>query len=456
MASPRSTTLTLIAAYLGLFVGLIDSNAVNLALPAIRDGLGGGTSAAQWTADAYNVTFAAMLLTAGSAGDRFGRRRVLRIGLTVFVAASFVCAAAPTLPVLLVGRAAQGIGAALMLPQGLAIASAAFPDAAGRARATAAWAMAAASSAALGPVIGGILTDTTGWRFIFWLNVPVGAAAIAMSYRYLPESRDPQPGRIDIPGQLLAIASLGTLTVVLVEGHTMSAVVTTALAASVLGFGALFTWWQRRVPNPVLPGSLLGNRQLVLALGATFAMTFGTYGLLLVNSLAFQQQRGYSALATAVAFLPLPVTYLVLIPLVKALAEHTGPRIPMTAGLLAMGAGMALYGMVGPQAGLWVLEAAFVLTGAGLALNTGPAVGHAMTAVPVARAGLASGVVNLARLVGITVGIAVLGTLLAVYGVRTAVLTGAAVESIAAAAIFAGVHGRQRADRAATREVCHA
>src|SRR5215470_14427617 len=233
------TALTLVAAYLGLFVGLIDANAVNLALPAIRDDLGGGISGAQWTIDAYNITFAAVLLTSGSLGDRFGRRKLLRIGLLVFIVASLACAAAPSLPLLLTARAVQGVGAALMLPQGLAITAAAFPDPIERARATAAWAVAAAMSTAVGPILGGVMTDTIGWRYIFWLNVPVGVVALLMTYRYLPESRDPDAASIDVPGQTLAMVGLGTLTIVLVEGRTLSPAWTVALgAAAVAGIAA--------------------------------------------------------------------------------------------------------------------------------------------------------------------------------------------------------------------------
>ncbi len=203
-----SSIVTLIAAYLGLFVGLVDANAVNLALPAIRADLGGGISGAQWTIDAYNVAFAAVLLTAGSLGDRFGRRALLRFGLTTFVVASLACAAAPSLPPLLAARAVQGVGAGLMLPQGLAIAAHAFPESVDRARATAAWAVAAATSAAIGPVLGGVLTDTVGWRYIFWINIPVGLAALLMTHRYLSESRDPAARGIDLPGQAFAILGL--------------------------------------------------------------------------------------------------------------------------------------------------------------------------------------------------------------------------------------------------------
>lgn len=468
----HSPVLTLAAAYLGLFVGLIDSNAVNLALPALRSDLGGGVSGAQWVADAYNVTFAALLIGAGSLGDRFGRRKVLRVGLLAFVVMSVGCALAPSLGILIAARAGQGVAAALMLPQGLAIAAAAFPDAADRARATAAWAVTAASSAALGPVVGGFLSDTLGWRFIFWINAPVGLAALAMSYRYLPESRNPAPPKVDAIGQALAITFLGTLTLVLVEGRTWDPALTATLAAVVAGAGAGFARSQRRSPNPIMPAQFVRNRPLTVALGATFVMTLGTYGLTFVNSLAFQQQRGASALATALAFLPLPLTYLTLIPVATAVARRTGPRLPMTLGLALLGSGLLVYAAAGPDGDLRQIEAAFVLAGAGLAFNTGPAVDMAMSAVPVTHSGLASGVVNLARLTGLTVGIAALGTLLSVVsagadsgpafiaGVRAAVLTGGALELVGAVVVLGYTGGRRPTPlspgKSPRKEVSHA
>jgi DHA2 family methylenomycin A resistance protein-like MFS transporter len=467
-ASERSTVATLAAAYLGLFAGLIDSNAVNLALPAIRADLGGGVSGVQWTTDAYNVTFAAVLLTAGSLGDRFGRRRMLRLGLIAFIGTSVACALAPSLGILLAARAAQGVAAAVMLPQGLAIASAAFPGAAGRSRATAAWAATAASSAALGPVIGGVLTDTAGWRFIFWLNGPVCLLALAMSLRYLPESRNPRPAGTDLRGQALAVMALGSLTFVLVEGRALGPVWAALLAVLVVTSCAAFVWSQRRVTDAMVPPEFFGNRQLTVALVATFAMTFGTYGMLFVNSLAFQQQRGASALATAIQFLPMPLAYLALVPVVNAIARRAGPRLPMTVGLLAMGAGMFLYAGVGPDADLPMLQTAFVLAGAGLAFNTGPAVGLALSVVTSDRAGLASGVVNLARLVGITVGIAAMGTVLAIVsgdsdsgaafteGARAAVLTGGIVETVGAVLVLRYARAARRAAAVPTKEDCHA
>ncbi|MBN3453675.1 MFS transporter [Mycobacterium sp. DSM 3803] len=438
MALNRSSILTLIAAYLGLFVGLLDANAVNLALPAIGGDLGGGISGAQWTVDAYNVTFAAFLLTAGSLGDRFGRRRMLRIGLVTFVVASLGCAAAPTLPLLLAARALQGVGAATMLPQGLAITAAAFPDPADRARSAAAWAMAAAGSTAIGPLFGGVLADTAGWRWIFWLNAPVGALALALTYRYLPESRNPAAARLDIRGQVLAVVGLAALTLALVEGHAWPAAQTAVVTVIALATITAFLGTQRRGAHPMLPLDLFGKRRLVAALVATFTMTFGIYGLLLVNSFAFQQNRGVSALATAVWFLPMPVTYLLLIPAAAKLAGRTSARTAMTAGLALMASGLLVYSAAGAGAPLWLVELSFVLAGAGLALNTGPAVALAMSAIPVQRTGMAAGVVNLARLLGITVGVAVLGSAMASVpgdgGVRVALLVGGLCQLAGAAA----------------------
>lgn len=448
-----STALTLVAAYLGLFVGLIDANAVNLALPAVRGDLGGGISGAQWTIDAYNVAFAALLLTSGSLGDRFGRRRVLRAGLTVFLAASLMCAVAPSLTVLLVARAVQGAGAALMLPQGLAIAAAAFPDPVQRGRATAAWAMAAALSTALGPILGGVLTDTAGWRYIFWLNVPIGMVALLMTVVYLPESRDDEAERIDVRGQTLAMVGLGALTIVLVEGRTATAAWVAVMAAVAVAAIAAFVAGQRRAARPMLPLDLFRSHRLTAALVATFTMTFGIYGLLLVNTFVFQQQRGVSALATAVWFLPMPVTYLMLIAAVNSLHRRIGPRLPMTAGLCLMAVGLLLYAAAGPHAEVWLLEASFVVAGVGLALNTGPAVGLAMAAVPLQRAGLASGVVNLARLTGITVGVAVLGSAMATVGAQVAMVIGAAVQLIGA--VVALRWARDVTYAPAQKEVCH-
>ena len=318
--------------------------------------------------------------------------------------------------------------------------------------------MAAAMSTAVGPILGGVLTDGPGWRYIFWLNAPVGVLALGMTYRYLPESRDPDAARFDMPGQILATLGLGTLTVVLVEARTMSPVVSTVVAVVAVMSIVVFVGSQRHVRHPMLPLDLFRSRRLIAGLIATFTMTFGIYGLLLVNSFAFQQERGASALTTALWFLPLPLTYLVFIPSVNALARRTGPLLPISGGLVVMASGLLTYAAAGPRSDVWVIELSFVLAGAGLALTTGPAVGLAMSAVPLRRAGLASGVVNLARLVGITVGVAVLGSTMAAIGnadgARAATMVGGLVQLSGAVIVLAWT--REHSPARIDEEVCNA
>ena len=212
-----------------------------------------------------------------------------------------------------------------------------------------------------------------------------------MARRYLPESRDDEAARIDVRGQMLAVVGLGTLTIVLVEGRSTAPVWAAVLAVVAVAAIAAFVASQHRAAAPMLPLDLFRSRRLNAALTATFTMTFATYGLLLVNSFAFQQQRGVSTMVTALCFLPLPLAYLSVIPVANALANRIGPRSPMAAGLCLIAAGMFLYAAVGPHADLWLLELSLLLAGAGLALNTGPAVGLAMSAVPIRRTGLAFG-----------------------------------------------------------------
>jgi hypothetical protein len=241
---------------------------------------------------------------------------------------------------------------------------------------------------------------------------------------------------------------------VLVEGRTLPTVWAIGLAVLAVAGLAAFVASQHRAVAPMLPLDLFGSSRLVAALIATFTMTFGIYGLLLVNSFVFQQQRDASALTTAFWFLPMPVIYLVLIPLVNAMAHRTGPRLPITAGLGLMASGLLLYAGVGPRGDIWLLELSFVLAGAGLALNTGPAVGLAMSVVPLRRSGLASGVVNLARLVGITVGVAVLGSAMASMGAQAAMLLGGGVQLVGAVVTLRWA--RTQAPAKTTEEVCHA
>lgn len=434
--------LTLVATCLGLFLGQVDTTAINLALPAMSRDLGGGIGSMQWAIDAYNVSFAALLLTGGTLGDRFGRRRLFRLGAAVFVAGSIACALAPSLGVLLFGRVMQGVGSGMLLPQSLAILATAFPERRERNRAMAAWSMVAGVGLAAGPSLGGLVVDQIGWQFIFWVNVPVGAAALLLAVRHVPESRNPQARRVDLLGQLLGIVVLALLTFVVVDGRKLGwqSPATLACIAVMAVCAAGFAVAELRQREPMLPLHLMRRGQLPVATLVAMCMTFGMYGLFMLVSLAFQQERGTSALAAGLEMLPLPLVFVALSPSVGRLVTRYGPRLPMAAGMTLMGLGVLIYALIGPDAPLAAIEVSFVIVGVGLALNTGPVVGVAVSAVEPQRAGLASGIANLARILGAALGVAVVGTVLATVGhdaahgaqfrsgLRAALLVGCVVE----------------------------
>jgi MFS transporter, DHA2 family, methylenomycin A resistance protein len=415
---PANPNLTLFATCLGLFLGQVDTTAVNLALPAMSHDLSGGITGMQWAVDAYNVAFAALLLSGGTLGDRFGRRRLFRTGISVFLLGSISCALAPTLGLLIAGRALQGMGSAAMLPQSLAILATAFPGRRERNRAMAAWSMVAGIGLAAGPTLGGLIVNEIGWKYIFWLNVPIGLAALLLAVRHVPESRNPAARELDPRGQLFGATALGLTTFVVVDGRnqgwTSPLVLGCVLVAA--ASAALFLRAEQSHPDPMLPLGLMRRGQLPVASAVAFCMTFGMFSLFMLISLDFQQERGYSALGAGLRMLPLPVVFILLSPLAGRAVDRYGPRLPMTAGMALMATGLLIYALVGGNAGLWLIQLAFVVTGIGLALNTGPVVGVAVSAVGPERAGLASGIANLARMSGATLGVAVSGTVLAVVG----------------------------------------
>jgi len=455
---PAHPNLTLIATCLGLFLGQVDTTAINLALPAMSHDLSGGITGMQWAIDAYNVAFAALLLTGGTLGDRFGRRRLFRTGITVFILGSIACALAPTLGLLIAGRALQGIGSAAMLPQSLAILATAFPGRRERNRAMAAWSMVAGIGLAAGPTLGGLVVDEIGWKYIFWVNVPLGLAALLLAIKHVPESRNPLARELDPWGQLFGAVALGLTTFVVVDGRNQGWTSPTILAGILLAVAAAAAFFrtERRHPDPMLPLNLMRRGQLPAATAVAFCMTFGMYALFMLISLDFQQERGNSALAAGLKMLPLPLVFILLSPLVGRMVSRSGPRLPMTAGMLLMGTGLLLYALIGGNASIWLVELAFVTVGVGLALNTGPVVGVAVSAVEPNRAGLASGIANLARIAGAALGVAVGGTVLAVVGggathgpaflsgMRAALLVGGAVELLGAAIAFTRVRNPAR------------
>jgi MFS transporter, DHA2 family, methylenomycin A resistance protein len=438
--------LALVAACLGLFLGQVDTTAVNLALPSIGHQLAHGIAGMQWVIDTYNVAFASLLLTGGTLGDRFGRRLLFRIGIATFITGSLFCALAPSLGIMLVGRLFQGAGSAAMVSQSLAILATAFPERHERNRAMAAWSMVAGLGLATGPTLGGVVVQAAGWQCIFWLNVPIGLAALALAFRYVPESRNTEARSLDPAGQVLAIVGLGTLTFVVVEGPTYgwTSVPILACAAAAVVCASLFIRTELTRASPMLPLSLMRRGQLPVASIIAMCMTFGMYGMLMLISLDFQQQQGTSVIIAGLEMLPLPAVFVVLSPFVGKLVTRIGPRGPMTAGMALMGLGLGLYAAVISTGSLGLIEVALVIVGAGLALNTGPVVGVAVSAVAPNLAGLASGIANLARMFGASLGVAVQGSVLAIIagrvsrgpafvgGLRVALIIGCGIELLGA------------------------
>src|SRR5437667_7090066 len=342
---------TLIAVSVATFMLLLDITVVNVALPSIRKDLGASFSDLQWVVDAYALTLAALVLTAGSLADRLGRRRVFAVGLAIFSAASLLCALAPDPTFLNLSRALQGVGGAVMFAVSLALIAQEFP--AGRERGTAMGMYGATIgvAVAIGPLVGGALTDALGWQSIFYLNVPIGVAAIAITYLKLRESRDPNATRVDWAGVATFSAGLFALVLALVrgndEGWSSSLIVSLFAAAAVLLLA--FIAIERRVSEPMLPLGLFKRPAFTGVQLAAFAISGSAFALFLYITLYLQNYLGYSPLEAGLRYLPLTVVSFLVAPIAGALLSRVPARVMMSAGLGLAGAGLLL--MSGIKAG---------------------------------------------------------------------------------------------------------
>jgi EmrB/QacA subfamily drug resistance transporter len=440
--------LTLGACCFGLFMVMLDNTVVNVALPSIQRELEAEVSGLALVLDAYILVFASLLLTAGSLGDRYGRRRVFRTGLVVFTASSALCGLAPSLPALVGGRALQAVGAAALLPSSLAILTAAFPDPRERVQAIGLWSGVSAMALAAGPVVGGLLTDALGWRWVFYVNLPVGVAAFVVAGRVVAESRDPGARRLDLPGLLLGSLGLAGVTLGLIESNQRgwgSPEIVGLLAAGVALLAA-FGVAEGRRRQPMLSLRLFRDRAFTTANAVVLLAGFALLGFVFFNTLYFQAVQGWSPLQAGLRSLPNTLAVVVSAPLAGRLASRHGYRLPVGAGLLLAAA--ALWALAGievgtPYAQLWWKLA---MLGAGLGLSISPATAAGVAAMPGAQAGVASAVITTSRQVGGALGVAVLGAVAAArYGGATpeadptAFLAGVhAAYLVAAAALGAG------------------
>jgi EmrB/QacA subfamily drug resistance transporter len=392
------------AAVLGSGVAFLDGTVVNAALPAISRDLHANLGDLQWVLTGYLLTLGSLLVLGGSLGDRYGRRRIFQIGLVGFAAASLLCAMAPDTGSLIAARCVQGVAAALLVPNSLAMVSASF-DVDDRGRAIGAWAGLGGIATAVGPFLGGWLIDSVSWRWVFVINLPISAAAFAIAARHVPESRDEHAAaHLDLVGSALLTVGLAGLVYALIEGPGKG---WTALAVgcAVVGVLALLAWGivEARRAHPMVPLGIFRSRQFSGANAVTFAVyaALGAVTFLLVVHL--QTDLGYSALEAGASLLPLTACMLLLSARAGALAQRIGPRWPMTIGPLVVALGMALLGRIDPGSTYWTsVFPATVVLGLGLSLTVAPLTATVLGAVEDAHAGIASAINNsVARIAGL-------------------------------------------------------
>ena len=431
-----------VAVLLGFFVVMLDVTVVNVALGSIGADLQTRIGTLQWVVDAYALVLAAFLLTAGAACDRFGSRRVYLIGLVGFGALSLACALAPTSEALAAARAVQGAGAAAVVPGSLALLNIIYPDPAARARAIGLWGGAGGVAAAVGPILGGMLVTSIGWRAVFWINLPVIAAVIGLTVKAVDGTRGAVARRMDFLGLGLSTCGLaaGTWAVISAGEHGWGV---PQLTAALVGAGLLagLIAAERRVPEPMLPRDLFAGRGFIVAVTVGFCLNVSFFGQLFVLSLFFQRILGYDAWDTGLALAPQACSAVVAAPLAGRATARFGAFPVMLAGLVAGAAGFAGTAFIGPGSAPLVVSTVTFIAGCGMAVAMPAATAAAVSAAPEGRAGTAGGIVNAARQVGSVVGVAVLGGMVAadvsLSGFRLAMVVAAGVFAAAAVLVVA-------------------
>jgi EmrB/QacA subfamily drug resistance transporter len=408
---------TLAAVAFGLFMIMLDNTVVNVALPSIGRDLHVSISSLEWVVTAYALTFAALLITGGKLGDLMGRRRIFVIGIAIFTLSSLACGLAPTAGFLIGARAVQGIGAALMNPASLSIITATFPPRE-RGQAIGIWAGVSAMALAIGPLVGGLIVDNLNWNWIFFINVPVGVAGIIVSQLVIKESRDTSHEQsLDLPGLVTSSAGLFALTYALIEGNrhgwTSPEIVGLFSAAALLLVG--FVVLERYQRLPMLDLSLFRNGSFTGSNIVAMLVSLGMFGVFFFVSLYIQNILGWSATKAGASFLPMTLLIILVAPIAGKLSDRVGSRWLMGAGMTLVSISLLLYQRVGLHSTFWTLLPAMLLGGVGMAMTMSPMTAAAMSSVPVDKAGVGSGVLNSFRQLGGSLGIALMGAILASY-----------------------------------------
>jgi EmrB/QacA subfamily drug resistance transporter len=452
----RLTILAVCCASL-LIVGL-DVTIVNVALPSIAREFKGSISGLQWVVDAYTLVLASLLLLSGSTADRFGRRRTFITGLAIFSAGSLLCSVAGSLGMLIAFRMMQAVGGSMLNPVAMSIITNTFTDPRERAQAVGVWGAVVGVSIALGPVLGGLLVTSSGWRSVFWINVPVGLAAIALTLRFVPESRAPRARRFDAVGQLLVIVLLAGVTFAIIEAPSRgigSPEILLAVGLAIAALIGLVTYEPRR-EEPLIDVRFLHSIPFASATATAVAAFAAFGGFLFANTLYLQGVRGLSPLHAGLATLPLAVATMVLAPISGRIVGRRGARLPLIgAGIAITAACIALTGIDAKTPLIEVLIP-YTVFGIGFGLVNAPITNTAVSGMPRAQAGVAAGIASTSRQVGATLGVAIVGALVAGavnHGAPTYSGTGASIVWIALAVCGAlvlvlGIYGTSSRARA--------
>jgi EmrB/QacA subfamily drug resistance transporter len=416
---------TLAAVSVGLFMIMLDNTVVNVALPSMRASLHMTLSELEWVVAGYALTFAAFMLIGGKLADFMGRRRVFSVGLVIFTGASLACGLAPNGGFLIGARVVQGLGGALMNPATLSIITATFPPRE-RGRAIGIWAGVSAMALAIGPLVGGVLTEHVNWNWIFFINVPVGIAGLLAIPLFIDESRDTSAEqRLDVPGLATSAVGLFALTYGFIEANKYGWTSTRILGAFAIAAGALvvFIFLERHQRAPMLDLSLFRNRTFSGANASMLFVGLAMFGTFFYLSLYMQNVLRYSPVQAGASFLPMTLLIILIAPRAGALTDRVGSRWLVAGGMSLLSLMLLYYSTLGATASFWRLLPGLLLGGVGMGMTMTPVTAAAMSAVAVDKAGIGSAVLNSARQVGGSLGIAVMGAIVAA-GVSTAVKAG--------------------------------
>ena len=463
--SHRRRMLVLAICCMSLLIVSLDNTVLNVALPSIQKDLHASVAGLQWTIDAYTLVLASLLMLAGSTADRIGRKRVFMAGLVVFTIGSVLCSLAPNLASLVAFRMVQAVGGSMLNPVAMSIITNTFTDPRERARAIGVWGGVVGISMAAGPLVGGLLVDSVGWRSIFWLNLPVGMAALLLTFRYVPESRAPKARRPDPVGQLLVITLLGSLTYAIIEAPNSGA--PTVVAFGALALAALLTLlrYEPRRAQPLIDLRFFRSAPFSGATIVAISAFAALGGFLFLSTLYLQNARGLTALHAGLWMLPMAAMTFVCAPLSGRLVGSRGPRFSLLVAGVTMTASGVLFAAFEAETSNVTLVIGYVLFGLGFGFVNAPITNTAVSGMPRAQAGVAAAVASTSRQIGQTLGVAVVGAVLA-SGVGSSsyrdvfvsaacpgwwIIAACGLSVLAVGALTSGPWARRTAERTANR-----